>query len=54
MTTLAHHLGENALPGLLSAAAAAGPALLVVLRVGLSRLVHRAVAAESDERTRST
>jgi hypothetical protein len=38
---VAHHLGEESLPTLVGAAAAAGPALLVVFRERLRRLFRR-------------
>jgi hypothetical protein len=38
---VAHHLGENLIPALVAGGAAAGPALVVVVRARLSRLRRR-------------
>ena len=38
---VANHLGENLIPTLVAGGAAAGPALLIVMRARLSRLSRR-------------
>ena len=37
---VAHHMGEHLLPTLVAGGAAAGPALLIVMRVRLSRIAR--------------
>ena len=38
---VAHHMGEELLPALVAGGAAAGPALLIIMRARLSRLGRR-------------
>lgn len=48
---VAHHMGEELIPALVAGGAAAGPALLIIMRARLSRLGRRLRRQPQDNAT---